>query len=721
MAAPRMAPRKQRRPQIRQAPPRAVEASPPGAAVTWLLLPALIAVALAAYHPAWYGGILWDDPAHLTTPALQPLSGLVRIWFEPGATQQYYPLTHSAFWLMHRLWGDSTLGYHIVNITLHGCSAFVLALLLRRLAIPGGILAAFIFALHPVHVESVAWMTELKNVLSGLLYLLAALAYLRFDETARRQWYAASIGSFVLALLAKTVTASLPAALLVVLWWRRGRISRLDLMRLAPFFTLGVLAGAGTAWVERTYVGAEGADFDLAALDRMLIAGRAVWFYASKLVWPVDLAFIYPRWEISQAPSWQYFAPLAALAGLWLLWRLRHRSRAPLAAALLFGGSLFPALGFIDVFPFRYSFVADHFQYHASIAPIVLFAAAATVALQRRFSSAAVAPVMTVVVGIPLAVLTWQQAGNYRDAETLYAATLAQNPDCWMCHNNLARIRLAAGDQPGALAHLDASLRSNPRGAEAHDNRGVVLRLLGRRGEALHAHEEAVRLAPGFATAHRNLGVELQAAGRAAEALAEFQTASSLNPGDSTAHDNAGTIFAAAGRFEEALQHFESALRIDPGNAAARNNRATALVAIRRVDEALAEYEEALRISPNDARTHDNYAFALWRAGRIDDALAHDQEALRLAPTYSPARVTMGSILLNSGRAAEAVPQFEAALQNPAGVDVPQVHGDLGVALARTGQRDRAIHHFREALRLRPGSPEVQANLDKAMAGKNAR
>ena len=249
-----------------------------------LLFAALLLVTLAIYQPAWHGAALWDDDGHLTKAELQSVDGLRRIWFQVGATQQYYPLVHSAFWVMHRLWGDHTTGYHLVNIVLHASSAFLLAVLLWRLAVPGAVLAAFIFAVHPVHAESVAWITELKNTLSTVLYLGAAICYLRFDDTRRaRHWIAAAV-LFVLALLSKTVTATLPVSLLIVLWWKRGALSwPRDIRPLVPFLPIAVAAGAMTAWVERTFIGATGWEYALTFLERVLLAGRAVWFYLASL------------------------------------------------------------------------------------------------------------------------------------------------------------------------------------------------------------------------------------------------------------------------------------------------------------------------------------------------------------------------------------------------------------------------------------------------------
>ncbi len=256
---------------------------PSDAAGGWppaLLFTLFFVAALAAYFPALHGEFLWDDAGHITNPALQSWSGLLRIWFEPGVTQQYYPLLHSAFWLEHKLWGDAVLGYHVVNVLQHALAATLFGALLRRLAVPGAWLAASLFLLHPVCVESVAWICEQKNTLSLVLYLAAALAYVRFDVERSPRRYAIATLLFACALLTKTVTASLPAALLVVFWWQRGRLDwRRDVLPLLPWFALGTGSGLFTAHFERVLIGAQGADFNLGALDRLVLAGRVFWFY----------------------------------------------------------------------------------------------------------------------------------------------------------------------------------------------------------------------------------------------------------------------------------------------------------------------------------------------------------------------------------------------------------------------------------------------------------
>ena len=430
----------------------------------WLFAAALLVAVLLAYQPAWQGGFVWDDDSHVTKPELRSWHGLYRIWFELGATPQYYPLVCTTFWVEHKLWGDATLGYHLVNLLLHATSALLVALVLRRLAIPGAYLAAAIFALHPVCVESVAWITELKNTLSGVFCLTALLSYLRFDQTRKTSLYLGALGLFVLALLSKTAIVMLPVALLVIAWWQRGRLSwRRDVLPAVPFFLASAAAGLLTVWVEREIVGAQGTSFQMTVVERCLLAGRVIWFYLGKLFWPTGLTFFYPRWQVSQAVWWQYLFPAAALllgAGLWML---RGRWRGPLAGLLFFVAMLFPVLGFFGVFYFTYSFVADHFQYLASLGVIALVSAGVALllgrwGLWRRPVGYAVCFTLLATLGV----LTWRQCWMYADLETFYRTTIDRNPACWMAHNNLGPLLVARGRVDEAIAQYRKALEIKP-------------------------------------------------------------------------------------------------------------------------------------------------------------------------------------------------------------------------------------------------------------------
>jgi protein O-mannosyl-transferase len=623
----------------------------------------LCVAAFAAYGPALSGGFVWDDESHVTRPELRPLHGLWRIWFEPGATQQYYPVLHSAFWVEHRLWGDAAVGYHLANLLLHLTACILLYQVLRRLSVPGALLAAAVFALHPVCVESVAWVSEQKNTLSTVFYLGAALAYLAFDEKRQAGKYALAIGLFILALLSKSVTASLPAAILVVLWWKRGRLSwRRDVLPLAPWFCLSGAAAAVTPWVESRFIGAQGAAFSLSLVGRLLVAGRAVWFYLGKILWPSPLVFIYPRWRIDPQDARQYVFPLAAALALAAIFLLRKRSRGPLAAALLFIGALFPALGFVNVYPFVFSYVADHFQYLAAAAAIPAMAAAFALAADRLSPSGRTAArAFAAALVLVLAGLTWRQCRNYRDLETFYRSILEGNPDSWLAHDNLGVVLVRRGKLDEAVVHYREAIRLNPDYPEAYNNYGNVLGLTRHWAEAAEAYAGALRARPSFVAAEINWG-------------------NAMND---------------AGRFQEAQEHFRKALDQAGGDPAVHYGLANALANSGRLGEAVAEYEATLKLQPDSAEAQANLGLALAGEGRLPEALSHIAEAIRLRPGYSEAHAYEGQVLAESGRFDEAVGEYRTALRiNPRNAEA---HYQLGVALRSLGRFSDAEAEFAAA------------------------
>ena len=641
----------------------------------WIFALLLLAATLLAYQPVWHAAPVWDDDAHITKPELRSLHGLARIWAEPGATQQYYPLVHSVFWAAHRLWGEDTLGYHLLNILLHVASCLLLVRILRKLEIPGAWLAAAIFALHPIEVESVAWITELKNTLSGFLYLGAALAYLEFDRSRHRAAYAAALGLFALGLMAKSVIATLPAALLVIFWWKRGTLSaRRDVAPLLPFFAVGAAAGIFTAWMERTFIGASGSEFAFSFVERSLIAGRAFWFYLAKIIWPADLLFIYPRRTPDAHIWWQYLFPATLVLSAVALWSLRRRARWPLAALLFFGGTLFPALGFLNVYPFRYSFVADHFQYLAGLAPICVAAACATRLFQKRIALAG-APVLLL-----LAILTWRQSGAYADYETLWRATLAGNPDCWLARNNLGTVLLLKGRPDEAIASYEKAIALKPDYAEAHYNAGNALSQNGDTSAAIAHFRKALELQPDYPEADLNLGTALAREGQLDEATACFRKAIAQKSDYPDAHYNLGIALYQAGHSGEAIAQFETAIAQRPDYAEAHHNLAVALVDQGRIEEAIAHYERALVIHPKSA------------------AVANDLAWLLATGPHSNRQSGMRGIEL-ALRASQ--------LTNWAD---PIPLRTLAAACARTGQFSKAVEAARRALALTaPGSPLADA------------
>jgi tetratricopeptide (TPR) repeat protein len=623
----------------------------------------LFCAALAAYLPSLRGGMLWDDNMHVTRADLQSLHGLWRIWFDLGATQQYYPLLHSVFWLEHRLWGDAMLGYHLANVALHGAAACLVVKLVRRLALPGAWLAGFLFAVHPVCVEAVAWVSEQKSTLSAVFYLSAALVYLRFDRTRRMPDYFLALGLFVLALLSKTVTATLPAVLLVIFWWQRGRVEwRRDVLPLAGWFALAVPAGLLTAWVERApeFIGAQGKEYALSAAQHLLLAGRVPWFYGWKVLGPWELMFVYPRWNLDPGQWWQFLFPVGTvLVAVGLVWLARRR-RGPLAAFLIFGGTLSPVLGFLNVYPFRYSYVADHFQYLASLAILVPLASVLTVEAGRIRPGRMGARALPFLLLLPLGYLTWRQSADYRDYETLFRATLARNPGSALVHNNLGVMLMSSGRESEAVSAFEAAVRLKPDDPDYQVNLGLALaQMPGRMTEAVHAYQTALRFDPKLSAAHLNLGLAYSAMpGRLPDAIAEYQKAiaayQAAARGDSggwEAHFNLGLAYAQVpGREADAIAEYQTALRLKPDSALAQFHLGNAFHKVGRLAEAIAAYQASAQIDPEVPEVHYELAYALAQVpGRVPEAIAECRKMLILKPADEAGRQLMASLLAFQG------------------------------------------------------------------------
>jgi Flp pilus assembly protein TadD len=682
---------------------------------SWLAFVLLVASTFAAYLPVWRAGFIWDDDGHVTRLDLRSLHGLWRIWFEPGATQQYYPLLHSAFWVEHRLWGDSSLGYHLANVGLHALAAFLLFRLLRHLNLPGALFAAAAFALHPVCVESVAWISEQKNTLSAVLGLGSALAYLRFDGQRRRGWYLAALALFGLALATKTVLATLPAALLVLFWWRRGRIAwARDVLPVVPFFVLGVGAGIVTAWIERTYIGANGDAFDLGIADRCLVAGRALWFYLGKILWPADLMFIYPRWEIDPQATVQYLFPAAAVAVLVVLFALRRRSRGPLAAGLLFAGTLFPALGFINVYPFVYSFVADHFQY---LAAAVVISAVAAVAARSALRLAPAGRLAAAAIGLALiGVLGWlsaAQCADYVDAETLWRTTIARNPVCWMAYQNLGGVFMKADHPDLASPQFEKALEIKPDDTEALNELGVATMEEGRTDQALALFLRALDIAPNKAETHINLGVALLQKGKPEEAANHFQHAAQIEPRNAQARKDLATAYTQEGQWSDAVAQYQRAVEIEPGNPETLFGLGSALAKAGRLDEANAQFRRVLEIDEAHAGAHFHVALAMMADGKLDEAAAHLKRALEINPSFAEAHDMLGNALMQQGHLDEAASQIQTALALKP--DDAQIQNDSGAVLAREGRGEDAAARYRKALELDPRFTTAEVNLGNVL------
>lgn len=520
--------------------------APPGAPLFRRLLVGLLLFVgtIVAYLPTIQGGFIWDDDAYVQkNTVLLTGAGLRDIWLKPSATPQYYPLVYTSYWIEYHLWAQNSAGYHATNIVLHALGSLLLWRLLAHLELPGAAWVAALFAVHPVHVESVAWITERKNVLSGAFYFAAFWAYLRFALPLRRRppllWrtvclYSLSLALFACALLSKTVTCSLPAAVLLVLWWKRGRLAWRDLGLLSPFLAMGAVMGLVTAHLEVVHVGASGSEWSLTILERTLLAGRILWFYIAKLVWPAELMFFYPKWTIDTSAAWQYLFSIAfagGVAGLW--WFRRSIGRGPLVSVLFFAGTLFPALGFFNVYPMRYSYVADHFQYLAS-AGVIALAVAAVLSLACRFGRGGRIGVSVLGLGA-LALLgsvTWRQGEKYTDVEVLWRDTIQKNPDAWMARNNLGNILVKLGRPEEAIRQYEQALRVKPDEASIYHNCAGALLLLNRFEEAIEYEQVSVRLNPRYVEAQCTLAIALGLRNDVRGAMEHYRIALRLVPED---------------------------------------------------------------------------------------------------------------------------------------------------------------------------------------------
>lgn len=634
---------------------------------SWLAAAALVLLTLAVYFPALRGGFVWDDDNHVTeNPTLTSWRGLRDIWLgvRENATCQYYPLTFTAFWVQHRFWGLNPLPYHLVNVVLHGLNAVLFWILLRRWRLPGAWAAAAVFAVHPIHAMSVAWITELKNVLSGFFMLLTLLAW---DEWERRRTagaYALAVLACVAAVLSKTAAAVLPALILLIAWWRKPRVERRDALAVLPFCAAGLLMGAVTIWVEQKLVWGKGPGLELYSLQRILLAARSFWFYAAKVLWPAGLNFLYPKWNLDpgRAGPWLAAAALAALfAGLWLA--RRRWGKGPLVAALYFFLAA-PALVLLHVlYMMRYTLVSDHWIYFGSPALIALAAAGAASVLKDWKQEAAGLLALVLVL---LGALTWFRGSAYRDEETLWRTTWARNPGAWLAANNL----------------------------------GILLAARGEHAEARRLFEEARRLEPGYAETLINLGNIEDATRGPGPALAFFDQALAVDSNSPVAHFNAGFALERLGRREEALAHYRRALEERPGTGIVHYNMANTLSRLGRIEEAETHYRAAVELDPLDGLALANLGSVLTRTGRFPEAIEILRRAAALRPADGLVMYNLGHALLRTRRTDEAVAALLAASR--ARPDLPDAARDLALVWRERGDRVRAESALREALRRNP-------------------
>ena len=707
-----------------------------------LALIGLCVLVCVSYYPSLGGGFVWDDFVFTEAPVIHATSGLWNIWFSPADIRQeahYWPIVYTTFWLEHKLWALDPLGYHAVNLVLHLVISLLVWRLMGRLAVPGAWLIAVVFAVHPLHVESVAWIIERKDLLSGLFYLTAFLTWTRFAETPTVKRYVLVLVLFVAGMLSKTIVVTLPAALLVWHWWRQGNIKVVDVARLAPFFLVGLAIGlADLAF----YATREPLDLGYSYAERTLIAARALWFYAAKLFWPVDLAVIYPLWDIDAGDlrAWLYVVAAVLLVGA--LWYYRHRvGRGPLAGALFFAVTLSPALGFVDFGYMQFSLVADRFQYLAGIGLIAVVLGGVTHVLgslpvMARRGAGALAAIAVLALGG----LTWQQASVYGDGITLFGHIIAHNPTARSAHHNLAIHLLAAGRIEEGLAANQVAREQRPDAPGPYAVLGWELVRQGRFEEADEALERALELDPNHTNALQYWGELAQNRGHLAEAERRYRRVLAIDESHGRARAELATVLFEQKRYGEALEQLrvavespiagdrgilhllmgraagelgyvdESEVYLDRAFAAIRDQRpdapglyavlAEAFMDNGRLEAAAAALREAVEVDPGHQATLRNLGELARRQGQLDVAESRFREALAIDAGDGLARAGLGTVLFRQKSFAEALDHLRLA------VELPGTEETRGPLYLFMGQSAGELGHLEES----------EAHLERAMA-----
>lgn len=669
---------------------------------------AILLATTAVYWPALHGDWLFDDELDITgNLALRDAAGLWRIWFNPTGLYDYYPIKYTVQWVQWQLWGTNTFGYHLTNVALHAVSALLFWRVLTRLGAKHGWIGALLFVVHPLAVESVAWITELKNTLSLPFLLLAFLRYLDFDEYRRSRDLAVATALFLAAALCKTSVVMFPVTLLLHAWWKHRRLSPATLASTVPFFVVSIALGLVTLWFQhhRAIGGGDPAFNPVGGpLARLACAGSSLAFYVWKTLAPANLMTIYPQWPVDP-PAWSLFLPWLALFALVAFFWIRRGTwgRTALFGLGWFVLNLVPILGFVPISSQRFTWVMDHLVYVSLLGAIGLLVAAYDAMAHHRFA----APLLLLACGF-LGFLAHHHAATFRNEEALWSHNVALNPQAWMAHYNLGKLAADAGRSDDALRHYRDALRARPDYPEAWNNLGTQLRDRGEIPDAIVAFENAIRFKPTHHAAHNNLAAVHASTGRFAEAISHVETALRLNPRFAPAHRNRGHILTRTGRTGEALASFRRALELQPDFPECENDLGVALAATGLFDDALSSFRRALQRRPDYPEALNNLGSTLRDAARPAEAIQPLQRALELRPRYASARYNLGNALLDTGRTAAAVAEFERTLElEPTHA---AAHFMLGNVAATSGNDATALRHYERAATLRPEFAAAQRN-----------
>ncbi len=650
----------------------------------------------------------------------------IRWAFAAGHAHNWHPLTWLSLMLGCQIYGLDPGWHHLTNVGLHIINTLLLFMLFRRLT--GQVwqcaFVAALFALHPLHVESVAWVTERKDVLSMFFWMLTVWSYLRYTEQPGIGRYLATVLLFVLGLMAKPMLVTLPFILLLLDFWPLGRIRSLRtksdannthcvpvlylIREKVPFIFCAIASSVVTLLVQQS--GGAVKSLEMVPLSIRIANGLVSYSgYIKKMLWPFDLAVLYPH--PGMPPWWHIAGALMVFISITILVSRGVRKRPWLAVGWLwYVGALVPVIGLVQA---GVQAMADRFTYVPLIGLSIMIAWGLPEAMVKwRFRK----PVLSIAASAVLAVCiftTYRQVHYWTSSITLFKRAISVTTGNYVAHTMLGAALAAQGKTAEAIEYYRKSLHIKPDYVGAHNNLGNALVVQGRPAEAIDHFLTALQINPGYAEAHYNLALALSQLGRHAEAITHYREAVRLKPTYAAAHNNLGVCLFHEGKQAEAIRHYREALHLEPDNAKAHTNLGNALAAQGKTDEALMQYNTALQIAPDDVDIHINLGLLYFRTGKQAEALTHYRTALRLAPQNVQVHINLGVCLFHGGKQAEALTHYHTALR--LAPENAQAHVNLGNVMLRTKKITEAVNHYRTALKHDPENAEAHYNLGLAL------
>ena len=651
------------------------------------------------------------------------------VWaFKTIHAGNWHPLTWLSHMLDCRLFGLNPGRHHLTNLFFHIANTLLLFVVFRRMtgSLWQSAFVAALFALHPSHVESVAWISERKDVLSTFFWMLTMWGYIRYVDHLSVHRYLLVILFFVLGLMSKPMLVTLPFVLLLLDFWPLKRIQiepsdpdignvrqksnfLFPVLEKVPLIALAAASSMVTFYAQKH--GGAVASLDVIPLKARIANALVVYVkYIGNMIYPAKLAALYPHPVI--LPLWQTSGACLLLVSISFAAIISVRQRPYVAAGWLwYLGTLVPVIGLVQV---GNQAMADRYTYVPLIGLFVIIAWGVpelVISWKHRIKWLSL---LATIMLAALMVVTWKQVGYWKNSITLFEHTLEVTSNNYVPHNNLGLALDQQGRTKEAIEHYLQALRIQPAYAAAHNNLGNALNKLGRTEDAVNHYLQALRITPDFKEAHNNLGVVLDKQGRTEEAVAHYLQALRINPDYADAHSNLGNALKKLGRTEEAIDHYLQVLRIQPDFEEVHNNLGNALLKQGKDTEAIEHFNEALRINPKFVAAYNSLAIAFIRVGKTDEAIALLQKAIQINPNDPDTLVNWGGALIGMGKSDDAVVPLRKALQiNP---DISKAHMNLGIALASTGKIEDAIAHFRKALQIDPNNAEAQHNLNNILA-----